>query len=299
MKYPSKIFTITAKNKNFNPRFIGTGCAYVPIFSQMKMHFLILIFLALSLGSCDVQTENKTETAVNDKLLIATLYHQKSAERDALCYQAYNVARMHLDEILLENKNPETLAIVLDLDETVLDNSPYEAKCVLDNISYPTGWDEWMHAANARAIPGAIEFLKYTKSKGVEIFYITNRREKYRQPTLQNLEKLGIAPTTENHLLLRQEESSKDLRRKQVLKNHEIVMLFGDNLADFTSVFDEHQTTEKRAQMVKDLNAEFGKRFIVFPNAMYGEWLNALIDYDFSRSEQEQTEMIKTRLEGF
>lgn len=265
----------------------------------MKKHLLLLISLAIYLGSCDVQVENKNEAAVNDKLLIATLYHQKSAERDALCHQAYHVARMHLDEILRKNDNPEKLAIVLDLDETVLDNSLYEAKCVLDNISYPSGWDEWMHAADAAAIPGSIEFLEYASAKGMSIFYITNRREKYRQPTLQNLIKLGVAPKSKNHLLLRKEESSKESRRNQVLKNHEIVMLFGDNLADFSSVFDGQHTPEKRAELVKDLKNEFGSRFIVFPNAMYGEWLNALIEYNFSLGPKEQTELKKTKLESF
>lgn len=267
----------------------------------MKKYLFSLISLVIFLGSCDIRVENETETAVavNEKLLIATLYHQKSAERDALCYQAYNVARGQLDKILQESDNPEKLAIVLDLDETVLDNSPYEAKCVLDNISYPTGWDEWMHAANAKALPGSTDFLNYAKSKGVAVFYITNRREKYRQPTLQNLNKIGLAPKSENHLLLRKEESSKESRRKEVMNGHEIVMLFGDNLADFSSVFDGQHDPEKRAQVVKDLKAEFGNRFIVFPNAMYGEWLNALIDYDFSLSPQEQTNLIKTRLEGF
>lgn len=265
----------------------------------MKKYLFYLAAAMLLTSSCQMQQEQENQTAVNEKLLIATLYHQKSAERDALCYQAYNVARMHLDEILRENDNPEKLAIVLDLDETVLDNSPYEAKCVLDNISYPTGWDEWMHAADAAAIPGSIDFLDYAKSKGIEIFYITNRKEKYREATQQNLDKLGIAPKSENHLLLRKEESSKETRRNQVLKDHEIVMLFGDNLADFSSVFNGQHTPEKRAELVKDLKNEFGSRFIAFPNAMYGEWLNALIEYDFSLSPQEQTQLKKTRLESF
>jgi 5'-nucleotidase (lipoprotein e(P4) family) len=246
-----------------------------------------------------MQPEQENQTTTNEKLLIATLYHQKSAERDALCYQAYNAAQMQLDKILEENKNPEKLAIVLDLDETVLDNSPYEAKCILDHISYPTGWDEWMHAANAKAIPGSIAFLDYAKSKGVEIFYITNRKEKYRQATLQNLNMLGIAPKTEANLLLRGDDSSKESRREKVLADHEIVMLFGDNLADFTKLFDGQHSTAKRAEITDSLQQEFGKRFIVFPNAMYGEWLNALTDYNFKLSPQEQTELLKSRLEGF
>jgi predicted secreted acid phosphatase len=76
-------------------------------------------------------------------------------------------------------------------------------------------------------------------------------------------------------------------------------MLFGDNLADFTSIFDGEQPTEQRAELVRALKDEFGNRFIVFPNAMYGEWLNALIDYDFSMTQQEQTEVQKKQLRIF
>ncbi len=267
--------------------------------SIMKKYLFYLAVAMLLTSSCQVQPQQENQTAVNEKLLIATLYHQKSAERDALCYQAYNAARIQLDKILEENKDPEKLAIVLDLDETVLDNSPYEAKCVLDNISYPTGWDEWMHAASARAIPGAVAFLDYAKSKGIEIFYITNRKEIYRQATLQNLNKLGIPPKTESHLLLRTDDSSKESRRKKVLADHEIVMLFGDNLADFTQLYDGKHTPAKRAEITESLQNEFGKQFIVFPNAMYGDWLNALIDFNFELSQQEQTELKKSKLQGF
>ena len=265
----------------------------------MKQYFFILVSIALILSSCQYNQENENKVAPSDKLLIATLYHQKSAERDALCHQAYNIARSRLDEILKQRENPENLAIVLDLDETVLDNSAYEAKCVLENISYPTGWDEWMHAADAGAIPGAVEFLNWAKTTGIQIFYITNRREKYREPTLKNLQNLGIAPATDNHLMLRTETSSKEARRKKVPENFEIVMLFGDNLADFSQAFDGEKSSVERAQLVRSMKNEFGDRYIVFPNAMYGEWLNALIGYNFSLSADEKTALEKQALKGF
>jgi len=204
-----------------------------------------------------------------------------------------------LDNILKQNPDPSKLAIVLDLDETVLDNSPYEAKSILDNFSYPIGWDEWMHDASATALPGAIEFLKYTKSQGVNIFYITNRKEKYREATLLNLQKLDIAPAAEANLLLRSDESGKEPRRQTVIENFEIIMLFGDNLADFSEAFDGEKTTSERAALVDSLKNEFGKRFIVFPNTMYGNWLNAVIDYDFKLSPEEKIKKEKEGLVGF
>ena len=249
--------------------------------------------------ACEQKLVSDKTQVNNDKLLIATLYHQKSAERDALCLQAYNVAKRNLDIILKQNPDPSKLAIVLDLDETVLDNSPYEAKSILDNLSYPVGWDEWMHDASATALPGAVEFLKYTKSVGVNIFYITNRKEKYREATLANLQKLDIAPAAEANLLLRTDESSKEPRRQTVLENYEIIMLFGDNLADFSKVFDGEKTTAERATLVEDLKNDFGKRFIVFPNTMYGDWLNAVIDYDFKLSPEGKIKKEKEGLVGF
>ncbi len=268
---------------------------------MMNKYYLSLFFaLVLGLTACEQKTPPaQAPEPNNDKLLVATLYHQKSAERDALCHQAYNIARARLDAILQENTDPSSLAIALDLDETVLDNSPYEALCILDNTSYPLGWDEWMNAASAKALPGAIDFLNYTKSKGVQIFYITNRREKYRQATLVNLQKLDIAPATENHLLLRTSEAGKENRRQEVLANNQIVMLFGDNLADFSQVFDGNKNTAARQALVDSLRSEFGNRFIVFPNAMYGDWLNAVIDYNFDLTPAAATEKQKSRLEAF
>jgi len=267
-----------------------------------KTHILWILVGLLALSACHNckthEYDHERGQASNDKLLVATLYHQKSAERDALCLQAYNIARHRLDEIIAQNPDASNLAIVLDLDETVLDNSPYEAMCVLDNTSYPVGWDEWMYAADAKALPGAVDFLKYAKSKNINIFYITNRKEKYREATLQNLQKHDLASATKNHLLLRTNESSKEPRRQQVLEKHEIVMLFGDNLADFSKVFDGEKNTSERAILVDSLKNEFGNRFIVFPNVMYGDWLNAVIDYNFGLSPAEKIQREKEGLVG-
>lgn len=265
----------------------------------MKRYVFFAFAALLMVTSCKNDLPPDEALSSQDKLLIATLYQQKSAERDAICLQAYNIARMQLDEILARPDSIKNPAIVLDLDETVLDNSQYEAKCIIDDITYPKGWDEWMHAAAAKAIPGAVDFLKYAADRGVDIFYITNRKEKYRQATLQNLQDLDIEPKDEAHLLLRTDTSSKEARRQEVLKNHRIIMLFGDNLADFSDAFDGKKTPEQRAKLVQDLQETFGNRFIVFPNAMYGEWLNAIIDYRFELTPAEKTKLEKQALTDF
>jgi 5'-nucleotidase (lipoprotein e(P4) family) len=98
---------------------------------------------------------------------------------------------------------------------------------------------------------------------------------------------------------LRGEESSKETRRRKVLENYQIVMLFGDNLADFAAAFDGTQSSRRRAEVTDSLQDAFGSRFIVFPNVMYGDWLNAITDYDNSLTHQQKLEKYKSALQGF
>ena len=262
----------------------------------MKSRKLIpILFLALALTSCNC-FEKKTEVN-NDNLLYATLYQQKSAEVAALCLQAYNFAELRLNQILENNPYDRPLAIVVDVDETVLDNSPFEAKCILENSDYPAYWKEWCEDISAKAIPGAVEFLSYAKSKGVETFYVTNRKVEFQQVTMQNLQQHGFPCVDDAHMLLRADESSKEKRRLEVLKTHEIVILMGDNLTDFSDVF-EKKSREERHQLISSMRAEFGKKFIILPNAMYGSWVDALLKYE-RLSKEEKDKRLKAELESF
>ena len=102
---------------------------------------------------------------------------QTSAEYRALCYQTFNLARINLDDALNNDKSRKKLAIIVDCDETVIDNSAYEGFLIGKDFGYSSDtWNKWMDAAQAKAVPGAIEFLNYASQKGVEIYYITNRR---------------------------------------------------------------------------------------------------------------------------
>lgn len=233
----------------------------------------------------------------NDSLLLATLYQQKSAEVEALCYQAYNIAALRLNQILENNPYKKPLAVVVDVDETVLDNSPFEAKSILENSDYPTYWKEWMEHANAKALPGAVEFLNYASSKGVETFYITNRKVEFQDATMKNLKDKGFPHVDEAHIMLRSTESNKEVRRQKVLETHEIVILMGDNLNDFTDLFEANSTAE-RHQNVINLKDEFGKKFIILPNAMYGAWVDAMLNYE-NLPKEEKLVKLKNALEAF
>jgi 5'-nucleotidase (lipoprotein e(P4) family) len=226
--------------------------------------------------------------AGNEHLMLAVLFHQKSAEMKAMSYQAYNLATLILDKDLADPSVKKKRAVVLDIDETVLDNSPYEAKCITDTINYPEKWDEWCNLGKAEVLPGAEAFLNYAVSKGVEIFYVTNRKESFREGTVKNLKEKNLPMADDKHVLMRTEQNSKEERRQSILKDYHIVMLIGDNLADFHVAYDGDPSVEKRAAVTDSLKAEFGKRFIVLPNAMYGDWEMALYGWNGKKPAAEK-----------
>lgn len=223
----------------------------------------------------------------------AALWQQRSAEYKALCFQAYNIAKERLDSYLLQPgiKNP---AVITDIDETVLDNSPYEAHEALNNALYSdSSWMVWTAKVACDTVPGALSFLKYAASRGIQVFYITNRLEAEKKVTVANLKKWSFPNADDEHVLLKANKSNKDDRRNFVANNHTVLLLLGDNLGDFESIFD-HQSYEKRNELAEENSIKFGSRFIVLPNPMYGEWQGALINYQYSKSkEQQNAEMLK------
>lgn len=255
-------------------------------------------FVLLISSGCVKSADQQTRQSENEKLLAATLFHQHAAEMRALSYQAFNLAEYRLQELITQNQTAGELAIVLDLDETVLDNSPYQAACILQNINYPTGWAEWVNLAKAPALPGAVDFLNKAVEMGFQVFYISNRREMFREATRENFDRLGIPLQSETNLILRTAESGKENRRQIVGSQYQIVMLIGDNLSDFNEGFDE-QGSERRNALADSLRNRFGERYIVLPNTMYGDWLQALQNYDYSITDEQKQNLYYQLLEGF
>ncbi|MCH2226978.1 MAG: 5'-nucleotidase, lipoprotein e(P4) family [Candidatus Caenarcaniphilales bacterium] len=227
------------------------------------------------------------------------LWVQNSAEYSALCHQAYNNAAYRLEEKLNKYESKKKAAIILDLDETVLDNSPFSAKLFLDNKDYSdTAWDKWVELADAEAIPGAKTFLDEIDPSKVEIFYVSNRHIKHLDATFENLKKLEI-PVKKENILLREDSSSKELRRELIAENHEILLLIGDNLIDFTDIFDAHPSSQFRYRLMETLHDEYGDKFIVLPNPNYGQWLSALYNYNYDLSREEKFDIAKQSLLSF
>ncbi|HKR02180.1 MAG TPA: 5'-nucleotidase, lipoprotein e(P4) family [Pyrinomonadaceae bacterium] len=222
----------------------------------------------------------------------AVLWTQTAGEARALSYQAFNLARMMLDRDLQMNRRSRMRrAVVVDADETVLDNSPYQAMLLKNRQSYDSRtWTEWVKREEAEAIPGAVEFLRYAASRGVRVFYITNRSLAEKEATAANLRKLGFPNVNDQTLLVRTDPktSSKEGRRDSVSARFRIVLLMGDNLNDFAEVFEQGKTIAARLAAVEQNKALFGKRFIVLPNVMYGDWESAAYDYNFKLTDEEK-----------
>jgi len=238
---------------------------------------IIFIYIARNKQLFEVELTNEAQ-------LYSVLWHQTAAEYHALCYQAYNLATLRLNEDIAKNqKHPK--AIVVDVDETVLNNSAYNAREILGLASYPQGFYDWISEAKGSVIPGALDFLRYADDEGYEIFYITNRNIRGEEGTIQNLLKFDFPQADTAHVLCKEGNNSKQNRREMVAENYEIVLLIGDNLIDFSEVF-KNRSVAERFEMAENYKAEFGKKFIMLPNAMHGEWLKALIDYDRSQSDE-------------
>ncbi len=235
---------------------------------------------------------------ISEQAVMATLFQQHAAEFRALSYQAFNLARLMLERDLRDQSVNSPRAIIVDIDETLLDNSPHSAKCIENQTSYPAYWDEWCELGIAKPLPGALEFLQLARNYGVSIYYITNRREHLKEATMRNMRELGFPMIEDRYMIFRTDEAGKEKRRMAVARNHHITMLIGDNLNDFSDVF-EHKSVEDRARVTDSLRHEFGRRFIVLPNAMYGEWEGALYDYNFAISDSAKMALRRQWLESF
>jgi 5'-nucleotidase (lipoprotein e(P4) family) len=256
----------------------------------MKLYNTTLILaLMLAAGCTQSQKDEKvTEVAKTNPSAYSTgavLWQQHAAEYEALCYQAYNIGERRLDELVDVNKTyDKPLAVVMDIDETVLNNSSYNATLIKNKMLYSKkSWMEWTAMQSADLVPGALEFIQYARSKNVEVIFISNRMEAELDDTYQNIIDLGVDTVSKSNFYLKSTTSSKDERRAKVADMYEVILFFGDNLGDFNGVFDD-TTVIERKKHVKNFRPLFGDKLIILPNPMYGEWEGALYNHDFSTS---------------
>jgi len=243
----------------------------------------------------------KMQCSPGNTLLNAALWVQNSAEYKANARQVYANARRALDAALADKSWSATgqtsaqnlpPAIILDLDETALNNIRFEARAIRVGVTYAQPlWDDWTSKPEATAVPGAKEFLDYAfdKKRGVTPFYITNRKKKEEEKTTQNLVDLeypivktvpDTPGTTTDNLLLRGERPAwdardKSARRDWVAQRYRVLLLVGDDLNDFVSAADK--TEAERDAIVESYADNWGTRWFILPNPMYGSWHDTLL----------------------
>ena len=270
----------------------------------------VLATVVLATG-CAQKTEEKKEenksgdnkiTLTYDQLrsrenTMGTLWYQNAAEVDALYQQGYNVATNKLKE-LLKQPTEKPYSIVLDIDETVLSNIPFQVKMIKDGTAFnPKLWDEWVQKAEATPVAGAKEFLQFADKNKVQIYYISDRTDAQVDATIKNLEAQGLPVQGRDHLMFKKEgDKSKEGRRQEVLKHTNLVMLFGDNLVDFAEFSTKSEAD--RDKMFEQLKAEFGDKFIIFPNPMYGSWESAVYQGE-KKDGKGQSEARLNALKGY
>jgi 5'-nucleotidase (lipoprotein e(P4) family) len=244
-----------------------------------------------------VGTTERTKS-IYEHATLALVWYQTSAECRGLYYQAFNTARLVLDNDLRSHKYAKKRAVVFDIDDTILDDSPHSAMLLKTNKLFPCRYDEWLQAAREEALPGALEFAQYASSRGLELFYISNGPANLLDATLRNLRSAGFPQAEESHVLLMGADPSKESRRNAVAANHEIVLLFGDNLNDLSNAFEGKSIAGRFAETDK-AKSKFGSRYIVLPNPVYGAWESAVYDYKSNLSEGEKDWRRKAVLKSF
>ena len=243
------------------------------------------------------------EVPQND-LLNATVWMETSVEYKATAVQLYKLAQMQLDAALADEAwtavadkqgddyKSQPVAIVADLDETVLDNGDYEASLVARGSSYTSKeWATYVQGKTSKAVPGALAFMKYADSKGVKIFYVSNRKNPDKEATIANLKALGfpMGGNVDTVLLRGDKEewgSAKENRIAYVAKDYRVVLLMGDNLGDFTDKAEG--SLEERAAFYEDSADHWGHDWIMFPNPEYGSWESATFGGDWKKSEDQR-----------
>lgn len=250
----------------------------------------VVLLLAASAAACASVPKSIEATD-------ATVWTATAAEYDAIALQTWRAAAAALDPVLADSSRTAALeqtgsfldlppAVIVDVDETVLDNAPYQASLVARETAYPDGWAAWIHRAAAPPVPGALAFARAATRRGVTIFYVTNRNAELEEATARNLDRAGFPLREDVDVVLTRGErevwrSDKSTRRAHVAERYRIVLLAGDDLNDFATA-DEASVSE-RDSIVEAHRDRWGRTWFALPNPMYGSWERAIGDLEAKR----------------
>lgn len=241
--------------------------------------------MAIVMGAgCASEPPVVPEKPAANILLTAVAWKRASAEYEALYHQGFNVAQMHVERRLEErrahNADPDVLpvAVIVDLDDTVFDTRDYWRELIDAGVDFfdDARWDTWVAKNRVRASPGADEFLHFCLSQKVEVFYITSR-DQGEQTTgfaLHQLKTAGLPYADETHLTVIK-DSDKEPRQAAIKQKYDVVVLLGDNLNDFRRYYYVTDRDERLRRM-RENAADFGRKFILFPNPTDGHWVRAI-----------------------
>jgi 5'-nucleotidase (lipoprotein e(P4) family) len=262
-----------------------------------------LAALALCLALSPVPAALAQEVPANDNLN-AVLWMQRSVEYKANTEAIFALAKIRLEEALRDKSRTAapaeqkgdfkalSPAVVLDADETVLDNSGYQAWMVVKGETFnPKTWTRFVKSETSTAIPGAVEFTKYAESKGVRVFYVTNRTKEEEAATRENMRKLGFPMNANIDTILTSKEqpdwgSAKGTRRAAIAKDYRILLLMGDNFGDFTDAY--KGSVEERQKVFDENAAHWGRDWLMLPNPSYGSFEAAPFGGNFKLPIEEQ-----------
>ena len=239
----------------------------------MKMTATLLTsgLMALMLSGCASQTTQDAQQQLGQQSVLALNWFQQSGEYQALTWQAFNGARLAFDAAPSLTGKPR--AVIVDLDETMIDNSAYSAWQAKNGQPFSAqSWSRWTQAKQALAVPGAVDFARYVTSHGGTLFYVSNRDQKDFDATVANLTRLGFPEVTPQTVRLSTGNSNKQARFDAIkAAGYNVVLYVGDNLNDFGAAT-WHQGNAQRRAFVSQNHALFGTQFIVLPNPLYGDW---------------------------
>jgi 5'-nucleotidase (lipoprotein e(P4) family) len=274
-----------------------------------------LVALVVALGCATPQVARPAPDPPASDLLNAVLWMQRSVEFKASALTAFALARIRLDQALADPNwtgAPKEQtgayqslppAVILDVDETIMDNSGYQAWMTLRGTTFdPKTWNAYVNTVASRAVPGALEFARYADGKGVKLFYISNRTAEEEPATRQNLEKLGfpMGGSVDTMLMTRKQPdwgSAKGTRRAFVAKSYRVLLNVGDNLGDFV---DEYRGTEaERLKVLEQHRERWGREWIVIANPAYGSFESAPFGHDFKLSDSERRRLKRAVLDAW
>jgi 5'-nucleotidase (lipoprotein e(P4) family) len=258
-----------------------------------------LLALLIAGGMAGAANARQTDSEVtSNALLWAVAWKQTAAEYFALCHQAYNLARLRVDDALAgHDAGDPPLAVISDIDDTILHARSYWGHLIEQDMEFfdDAIWDEWLPHNDVTAAPGALDFFRYCESRDVDVFYVTNRDQGERtyELALAQLRHLQFPFADDEHLYVFRETSDKTPARVEIESSHRVAVTLGDNLNDYRRDYYVRDVDERMSLMERDRD-HWGREFILLPNSTDGHWVRAI----FGDSEPAPTDENRRLLRG-